>query len=451
MQFYSGSLLKFGILLLGLGGLWMARSHLNSSNITLNSVSLVAARPTTAQKTPPNPNPDAEQQIQTLRTRPVQLTLVDRQGRPVVGAQIQWQQQRHQFPFGTALSSEVFAEKVAPRDRAQYLQLARRLFNASVMENALKWYATEPQRGKISYQESDRILAWSQQQQMPMRGHTLFWEVDQAVQPWVQSLSAAELRRAMQQRTEAICRRYRGKIRDYDLFNEMLHGDFSRRRLGQGIVRDVTTWCRRVDPGAQFYVNEYDILNGKRLSDYVQQIRQLQQQGVPIGGIGIQAHIREPMTIAQYQRALDTLAQFKLPITITEISILADSDAEQARVLQELYTTAFAHPAVNGIYLWGFWEGAHWEPKTALYRQNWQEKPAAAAYQDLVLNRWWTQKSLTSDRAGQATLRAFYGTHQVTIVQGNRRLQRSVVIAPEVGPAAGDRPQVITIQVSTGS
>lgn len=38
--------------------------------------------------------------------------------------------------------------------------------------------------------------------------------------------------------------------------------------------------------------------------------------------------------------------------------------------------------------MWGFWEGAHWEPKTALFKRNWQPLPIAQAYLDLVYNKW---------------------------------------------------------------
>ncbi len=359
----------------------------------------------------------------------VVLQVVDQQNRPVVGATVQLQQTRHDFEFGTALSTEIFSTNARPNDQRQYFNLATQLFNASVHENALKWYATEPEPGQINYADADRILAWSTQQNSPMRGHTLFWEGEQWQQPWVKKLSKAQLRSAVQHRTLEVCRRYRGKIREYDVLNEMLHGNFFRQRLGDGIVKDMFQWCHQADPSAILYVNDYNILTGQDLDAYVKEIRSLLKQGVPIGGIGIQAHIREPITVAQIQRSLDTLAQFKLPLKLTEVSVVAPTAAGQAQVLSDLMRVAFAHPAVTGIYQWGFWEGAHWEPKAALFRNNWQPKPAAIAYQTLVFQTWWTQTGGQTDAQGQWQGRAFWGSYRAIATHQNQTIQTTFKLA----------------------
>jgi hypothetical protein len=65
--------------------------------------------------------------------------------------------------------------------------------------------------------------------------------------------------------------------------------------------------------------------------------------------------------------------------------------------------------------MWGFWEGANWIPQSSLYKRDWTPLPAAKAYEDLVLHRWWTRWSGTADAQGRVELRAFYGTHKVTV------------------------------------
>ncbi|MBC6436052.1 hypothetical protein FM036_44205 [Nostoc sp. HG1] len=211
-------------------------------------------------------------------------------------------------------------------------------------------------------------------------------------------------------------RSYRGRIREYDVLNEMLHGDFFRQRLGEDIVKTMFERCHAADPNAVLYVNDYDILNGRRLDDYVQQIRLLLAQGVPVGGIGIQAHIlRENITPAQIQHSLDTLAQFNLPIKITEFSTLANTEQEQAKILLNLYQIAFAHPMVKGILMWGFWEKAHWVPQAAIFDRNFQPKLAAKVYKELVFQQWWTRSSGITNQNGQFSTRAFFGQYRVTV------------------------------------
>lgn len=368
--------------------------------------------------------------IRNLRTGDLVVRVVDANHQGIEGAVVKLEQTQHYFQFGTALSTEMFKNTTDPGDRAQYLKLAKQLFNASVHENALKWYATEPVRGQVSYADADRILNWSKSNGLTMRGHTLFWAPEQWNQDWVKALSPQELRLAVQNRAIEVCTRYRGRILEYDVLNEMLHGDFFQKTLGEDIVNDMFQWCKQADPTARLYVNDYDILNGKQLDNYVNQIRSLLHQGVPIGGIGIQSHIRQKITAAQAKISLDTLAQFGLPIKITEFSAVADTEEEKAQTLRDIYQVAFAHPAVEGILMWGFWEGAIWEPKSALFRKDWQALPAAQAYRDLVYDKWWTKIDTLTNKAGEVPTRAFFGDYSLTVHVGNRKSEQTFNFSP---------------------
>jgi len=63
--------------------------------------------------------------------------------------------------------------------------------------------------------------------------------------------------------------------------------------------------------------------------------------------------------------------------------------------------------------MWGFWEGAHWRPKAALWKRDFSPTPAARAYRNLVFNRWWTRWEGRADSDGICRVPAFYGRHQV--------------------------------------
>lgn len=366
------------------------------------------------------------------------VQVVNPQGQPLPNAQVQIQQQTHAFPFGVALANELFQANANPQDQAQYRAIAKKLFNAAVHENALKWYDTEPQQGQVSYALADRILAWAQQQGWTMRGHTLFWEVEKWQQDWVKALPPDQLRAAVKNRAIEVCQRYRGKIDEFDLNNEMLHGDFYRSRLGPGIIKDMAIWCREGNPDAVFYVNDYGIINDDKLPAYVAQIKDLLQQGVPIGGIGIQAHIDHPLDIAKFKNALDTLAQFNLPLKITEVSVKRENDQAQAETLQQLYETAFAHPAVKEILLWGFWEKAHWWPTAALYREDFSPKPAATTYNNLLFQAWWTNETGTTNQAGIYQTPGFLGDYKITVTTPSETATKTIQL-----PAAGTSAQIV--------
>lgn len=362
-------------------------------------------------------------------------------------AEVRVEQVRHEFWFGAALASQMFGGRVNAEDAAMYKKMFLANFNAAVTENALKWPSMERERGRVDYSVVDAILTWTDANQIPLRGHNIFWGVPNFVQPWLKTLSDDDLRATLQARALDIGRRYRGRFAEYDLNNEMMHADFYAQRLGPGITKQMADWVREGDPNAVLYVNDYDVLTGRRLEDYVAHIRKLQAAGVPIGGIGVQGHLHgDTFEAAALQHALDRLAEFKLPIRVTEFNfpgqrskyyqnrgarLTDDEEQAKAKAIVEYYRICFAHPAVQGILMWGFWEGANWIPVSSLYRRDWTPTPAAKAYHDLVFGQWWTKWQGHADANGRCEIRAFYGQHKV------RAGGREVVV--DLKPADGTK------------
>ncbi len=368
------------------------------------------------------------------------------------GAAVHVEQVRHEFWFGAALANQAFDGTMPPAEAARYREVFLANFNSAVTENALKWREMEPVRGQVNYATVDAILDWTARNGIPLRGHNIYWGFQHWVQPWLKELDDATLRATLQARGEDIGRRYRGRFAEYDLNNEMIHGNFYADRLGPGIVLDLARWVKAQDPGARLFVNDYDILTGNRLADYVAHIRGLLAMGVPIAGIGVQGHLHgdtfDPVAL---QHALDELAQFHLPIRVTEFNFpgqrsrfrehpeLAITPAEEeakARAIVDYYRICFAHPAVTGILMWGFWEGNNWIPQSSLFKRDWTPTPAALAYRDLVFREWWTRWDGKAGASGRLEVRAFYGTHRVT--SGGRTV--TVELRSGAGPASVTLP-----------
>jgi GH35 family endo-1,4-beta-xylanase len=227
----------------------------------------------------------------------------------------------------------------------------------------------------------------------------------------------------MRRRAVGVTSRYRGRIADYDLDNEMLHGSYFRSRLGEGIVARMAAWAREGDSTARLYLNDFGVPDGPDAGAYVALTRRLLQQGVPVGGIGCQAHLGPSIKLTRVQQDLDSLAQFGLPIKITEFDLTTTDEIQKAVGLDGFYRICFAHPAVAGIFAWGFWEGTQWIPLAALWRRDWTPTPAARAYQDLVYRQWWTREIVTADAHGECSVRAFYGQHKVSVGDHSVRVE----------------------------
>ncbi|MFC1509344.1 endo-1,4-beta-xylanase [Candidatus Omnitrophota bacterium] len=337
------------------------------------------------------------------------------------GASVTVRQLRHEFQFGTAVSSGMFRQGLYGRDEATarnisiYKSVLVENFNAAVHENALKWYATERDSGgNPDYSVADSILVFCEAHGIAMRGHCIYWGIEKFVQGWTKKLDTTSLRRNVERRGREVTARYRGRIPEYDLNNEMVHGDYYRDRLGDSITAEMFDWAKVGDPDVVLYLNDYSILSGRDLDVYLKQIREYLALGIPVGGIGVQGHFQKDIDINIVQTALDSLAQFNLPVKVTEYDLTVDDEEKKAELLDSFYRTCFAHPAVDAIVMWGFWEGAHWRPGAALWKKDWTPTPAAHAYRNLVFDEWWTSADRKAGPDGVCTVRAFYGTYLVT-------------------------------------
>ncbi len=367
------------------------------------------------------------------------------------GDKISVEQLSHEFWFGCAISNSLAGGgRWSEEDLKQYKTHFLENFNSAVTENAVKWPSMEPQKGRVNYKVVDAILAWTEANHIPLRGHNLFWGIEKFVQPWVKELDDDELRTTLQNRAETVTSKYKGRFAEYDLNNEMIHGNYYEERLGPGITKDMAAWAHNGDPGAKLWLNDYDILTGNRLADYMAQIRSLLGQQVPIAGIGVQGHLHgDTFDRDALRRGLDSLAVFGLPIRITEFNIpgqrskyyrkdirtmTPEEEQAKARDLVDYYRICFAHPAVEGILMWGFWEGANWIPVSSLYKRDWTPTPAAGAYKDLIFKEWWTRFAGTAGKTGSVTLPAFYGKYRITI----NDISREVMLSKDDGSTIVD-------------
>jgi len=345
------------------------------------------------------------------------------------GADVKVEQVRHEFLFGTAITNHL-AEKdesaMSPEDRKMFLKILSENFNYAVHENALKWYDCEKEPNVVDYYTADRIWQLCKDHNIPMRGHCIFWAKEKYIMPWLKELNNDELRAAINRRAIGVTKHFKGRIEEFDLNNEMINGNFFRRRLGDGIVKEMAYAAKEGNSNITLYLNDYGILveNGYNAAAYITQIENLLANGVPIDGIGCQGHFvtidkadssgRAATTPEHVQQTLDRLAKFNLPIKITECLFVADDEQGMAEALRMFFPICFAHPNVEAILMWGFWEVGHWQPHTAMWKKDWTPTPQALAYRDLVFNKWWTQTSGKADNNGMFKVHAFYGDYIIT-------------------------------------
>ena len=345
-------------------------------------------------------------------------------------AEVKVEQLDHEFHFGAALANQAFDGRLSEHDSRRYKELFLKNFNSAVTENALKWIEMEDQPGEVDYSTVDAMLEWTEAHDIPLRGHNIYWGINHRVQPWLKEMDDETLMETLKDRAYDVATRYDGRFEEYDLNNEMIHDNYYEERFGPDITKKMATWVKEADPDAVLYFNDYDILTGKWLDRYVADIRRQMDMGAPFDGIGVQGHLHaESFDPEVIRKALDELAQFGMPIKITEfnfpgqrsrfrddtsLQMTPQEEQAKAQAIVDYYTICFAHPAVEGILMWGFWENANWIPASSLYTADWTPTPAAEAYQELIFDKWWTEWEGQTDRQGRRHVPAFYGAYRVT-------------------------------------
>jgi endo-1,4-beta-xylanase len=178
------------------------------------------------------------------------------------GATVNVEQLDHEFWFGCAISSGVFSSntRMSEYDIKMYKDKFLENFNSAVTENAVKWGSMERKRGEIDYQTADNIVDWTDENGIPCRGHNLYWGIEKFVQNWVKELDDEELRKALELRGIETAKHYKGRFVEYDLNNEMIHGNYYSDKLGDGITKEMADWVLEGDKNAKLWLNDYDIL-----------------------------------------------------------------------------------------------------------------------------------------------------------------------------------------------
>lgn len=371
-----------------------------------------------------------------VRKRDVTLKFSGSGSGSLLGTLVKVRQTQNSFPFGSCLSR-------TNMDNEDFVDFFVKNFNWAVFGNELKWYWTEPQQGKFNYKDADEMVDFCTSHNIQARGHCIFWEVENTVQQWIRNLNKNDLSTVVQGRLTGLLTRYKGKFQHYDVNNEMLHGSFYQDRLGKDTRANMFKTAHQLDPSALLFVNDYHIEDGcdPRSSPerYIQQILDLQEQGAPVGGIGIQGHIDSPVGPVVCS-ALDKLGIMGLPIWFTELDVSSNNEFIRAEDLEVMLREAYAHPAVDGVMLWGFWELFMSRENAHLVNAEGELNEAGKKYLDLK-EEWLSHAHGHIDDQGQFCFRGFQGSYQLDIITVSGKTSKTFVVDK------GDEPLEITINL----
>jgi endo-1,4-beta-xylanase len=378
----------------------------------------------------------AADRIEKVRKRELAIRVVDKQKKPVAGADVSLRQTKQAFGFGSA----VVAQTLTRPGNDEYKRVVAELFNTAVLENNLKWQPLAGDWGEgWTVETATKGVDWLSQRGITTRGHVLVWPSFRNLPRSVKALEKdpIKLRAAVNQHVTDLATAMRGKLVHWDVLNEPFDNHDLMDLLGEDVMVDWFKLARAADPGAKLFINDYAILAGgggttAHRDNYERVIKLLIEKGAPLDGIGMQGHIGASLTGPEDLLALlDRYARLGKQIWVTEYDVDLDDEEVAGRYTRDFYTTLFSHPAVGGVLMWGFWDGAHWKKNAPLYRQDWSLKPAGAAYRELVLEKFRTNVTGKTDAGGAFATRAFFGSYEVEIKRGEQRQVTRVELTPD--------------------
>jgi len=294
------------------------------------------------------------------------------------------------FDIGVSLSS---GQTDTPTESSM---IALSQFNAMTPEFEMQMNFIAPQEGVFNFDAADRIVDFGMENGLPMRGHALLWH--EATPDYFLEGTRDDIRQRLDTYIGTVVEHFRDRVSIWDVVNEVVSTDLFRGDAGIGPDRftiwhdavgnaDYIDWAfeaaRRADPNALLFINDFETEEPRKLGWLIDIIRRLRERGVPIDGVGHQAHLRLETTPESVLSAIDAVNnEFPGIIThVTEMDINmytdpgtcfetgtnclpdlgpnppADLLAQQARIFRGVFEGLVERPFVESVTIWGVTDG----------------------------------------------------------------------------------------------
>ncbi|MFJ9245944.1 endo-1,4-beta-xylanase [Streptomyces sp. NPDC101776] len=277
-----------------------------------------------------------------------------------------------------------------------YGAVAGAQFSSLTPGNAMKWETVEPTQGSFNWSEADQIVAFAQAHNQQVRGHTLVWHSQNPSWLTNGTWTSAQLGSLLQNHISTEVGRYKGEITAWDVVNEPFNEDGTYRStlwyngLGANYIAQALTWAHAADPAAKLYINDYNVegVNAKSTALY-NLVKSLKAQGVPVDGVGLQAHLILGQVPATLQQNIQRFADLGVDVAITELDVRMALPADAAELAQQkadfksVVAACVAVTRCVNVTAWGFTDSDSWVPGTfpgygaaTPYDENYAPKPA---------------------------------------------------------------------------
>ncbi|CAM4324436.1 endo-1,4-beta-xylanase [Paenibacillus alkaliterrae] len=221
---------------------------------------------------------------------------------------------------------------------ARTIQTQRELlayhFNSVTPENEMKFESLHPLEDTYTFEKADEIASFAKTQGMKLRGHTLVWH--NQTPDWLfqdakgGTVDAKTLLARMKSHIDTVVSRYKDSIYAWDVVNEVIadEGTELLRQskwldiAGEGFIAKAFEYAHEADPNALLFYNDYNESHPAKREKIYTLVKGLVDRGVPINGVGLQAHwnITNP-GLDDIRSAIELYASLGLQLQITEMDV----------------------------------------------------------------------------------------------------------------------------------
>lgn len=312
--------------------------------------------------------------------------------------------------FGSAFDADVLSK---PAVAEIFAHQARILTS----DNFLKFWELRPNEGPADFTLADKLVAFANDHNIPLRGHCLIW--NEWTPEWLRQQSSSRVEYWMERHIDEVVSRYAGKMHSWDVINEPFwpqHGNPEGYRsgpwygaMGKDYVLKAMKRARAADPSCKFALNE----SGPEWEDawgpteaYRKGILSIltaaRDADIRIDAIGLQCHWMPEFIFdaGRFESFLNDIAGMGSSIYLTELDVSdarmkgsrASRDAQVAQRYERLVGTALKQPKVEVVETWQLADDASWLrgnprllgpggrlPRPLPFDENLHAKPAYAA------------------------------------------------------------------------
>ncbi|KAL5485662.1 hypothetical protein ACEPAI_6703 [Sanghuangporus weigelae] len=292
--------------------------------------------------------------------------------------------------FGTAVDGPGLNDQ-------PYLAILRNTadFGQITAANAMKWDATEPSRNSFSFNNGNQIVNLANQNGQMLRGHTCVWHSQ--LPSWVSNggFDSAALSSIVQNHCSSVVGQWAGSINE----DGSLRSSVFYNTMSTNFINVAFNAARQADPNTKLYINDYNIEgSGSKTTGMVNLVRELKNAGVPIQGVGLQAHFIVGSLPGNLVQTMQQYADLGVEVAITELDIrmTLPADSTKLQTQRNNYQTVIAAckqvSACVGVTIWDFTDKYSWVPNTfsgqgaaCPWDENLNKKPAY----DGILAGWY--------------------------------------------------------------